>query len=75
MIVEIGVFIVCLGLTAFFGAKAAREAFAAVREQTAAKEQKTTDTEEQKKQARRARREMENFMSYDGRAQEDDYGD
>ena len=71
MMIQLGIFLVCVATAAFFGAKAAREVVALMRQKSAEKMQKTTDTEEQRRRAARVRREIENFMSYDGRARED----
>ena len=70
MIVQVGIFIVCLALAALFGTKAAREVFDIAIMRKPAETEKNADTEEQKRKAERSKREIENFMAYDGREQE-----
>ncbi len=66
IIVQIGVLFVCLALAALLGAKAAREVIDIVLLQKPVEAAKNEDTAEQKRKAERARREIENFMTYDG---------
>ena len=75
MMVQIGIFIVCLAVSAYFGVKATREAFTIVREQTTQKAAIQAPTDAEKQKAERARREISNFMTYTGKEQEGNYGD
>lgn len=73
MIVEVCVSAVCLAGCALIAAKTAKEVLGFLRDRTPPKAEKNDVSDEQKRAAERARREMENFMNYDGRVSEDRY--
>ena len=73
MMTEMCVCAVLLALCALLCAKTAREVLGLHRDKTLQKAAKTEDSEVQKRLAAKARREMSNFMNYDGKSQEDNY--
>ena len=75
MLMQVGVFIVCLALALLLTAKSAKEVFGVMQDQSAKKAANKTPTDEEKRKAQRSRREIENFMTYNGKAQEGYHGD
>ncbi len=75
MMVDVCVCLVLLTTAALIGAKAAREVLAVVWDVHAKKPQTNAQNEQEKRKAERNAREINNFMTYNGKAQEDVYED
>lgn len=75
MMVDVCMCLVILTTAALIGAKAAREVLAVVWDVRARKPQTNAQNENDKRKAAKDRREIQNFMTYNGKAQEDVYED